>query len=53
MIQINQQKMQKSLLSSGFFRNFAAMIAKCVCTSNNTTHNCQNQYLHAIPLEEK
>ena len=46
--------MQKSLLSSGIFRNFAAMIAKCVqLTSNNTTHNSQNQYLHAIPLEEK
>ena len=46
--------MQKSLLSSGIFRNFAAMIAKCVQrSSNNTTHNSQNQYLHAIPLEEK
>ena len=46
--------MQKSLLSSGFFRNFAATIAKCVQrTSNNNAHNCQNQYLHAIPLEEK
>ena len=46
--------MQKSLLSSGIFRNFAAMIARCVQrTSYNNSHNCQNQYLHAIPLEEK
>ena len=46
--------MQKSLLSSEIFRNFAAMIAKCVeRTSNNNAYNSQNQYLHAIPLEEK